>query len=203
MKKENRLKIAAVILAAGGAKRFGYPKPLLLWKGKPFFEHLFLAAQAIGFYPQILVSGAYHDEISKAAEKIPLQIVYNPEWEKGQSTSVRMAIRALPDETEAAVFMLADQPFISPTLLAALADAFLKTRAPVIAPYVGDQRANPLLFARLAFPLLAEITGDQGGRAILDRFPIYKLPWQDSIILFDVDTPEDYSRLKEMEKIDP
>jgi len=192
-------KVASVILAGGGAKRMGYPKPLLMWKGKPILVHLIEASREAELCPILIISGAYHQDIQQVIRGFPVELIYNPDWENGQSTSVAAAIAALPAETEAAIFLLADQPFMPAKLLTMLSDTFKHTHAAVIAPYVGKQRGNPLLFSREVFPELAQLTGDQGGRALLSKYQITQVPWDDAGILFDVDTPEDYQRLLAME----
>jgi molybdenum cofactor cytidylyltransferase len=60
---------------------------------------------------------------------------------------------------------------------------------------VIDQRANPVLFDRVAFPDLMKLEGDVGGRAIFHKYPVEYLPWHDDRLLLDVDTPEMYERL--------
>jgi len=192
-------KIASVILAGGGAKRMGYPKPLLRWRGKPILVHLIEASREAELCPILVISGAYHQDIQQVMSGFPVNLIYNPNWEEGQSTSVRAAIAALPVETEAAIFLLADQPFVPAKLLTLLSDTFKRTHATVIAPYVGEQRGNPLLFSREVFADLAQLIGDQGGRALLSKYQLTQVPWDDAGILFDIDTPEDYQRLLEME----
>jgi len=70
----------------------------------------------------------------------------------------------------------------------------------ILAPLVlEDRRANPVLFDRDTFPDLMQLTGDVGGRGIFDKHRVGYLPWHDDILLLDVDKPEDYQKLKEME----
>ena len=69
----------------------------------------------------------------------------------------------------------------------------------VLAPYVLDRRANPVLFDRVTFPDLLKLEGDQGGRAIFSKFSPTYLDWLDERLLMDVDSPDDYRRLLEVE----
>jgi len=73
------------------------------------------------------------------------------------------------------------------------------THADVIAPLVDGRRGNPVLFDRSTFKDLEQLTGDVGGRAIFSKHLVEYVPWHDASILLDVDTPEDYSRLLELE----
>jgi molybdenum cofactor cytidylyltransferase len=71
-----------------------------------------------------------------------------------------------------------------------------KTSKKIVATFVGDRRANPVSFSRLLYKELSEITGDQGGRFLFANHEVERVQWDDERILIDVDTPEDYERLK-------
>jgi molybdenum cofactor cytidylyltransferase len=192
-------RIAGVVLAGGGAKRFGRSKQILTWRGKSFVEQAVTTALAAGLSPVILVTGAYHDQVVSCLNNETIRVIHNLDWESGQSSSVKSGVNALPAETGGAVFLLVDQPHISDTLIRALVELHRSTMAPIIAPIVRGQRANPVLFDRVTFPDFANLQGDQGGRALFSRYPVSWLEWQDESILLDVDSPEDYQNLLELE----
>ena len=100
----------------------------------------------------------------------------------------------MPEACFGAVFMLADQPQISVSLLSAVMELAWQKDA-VILPVIGDRRANPVFFPKRAFSHLMELEGDQGGRAIFGEFPVAQLPWLDEEMALDIDTREDYDRL--------
>ncbi|MBA4380577.1 MAG: putative selenium-dependent hydroxylase accessory protein YqeC [Anaerolinea sp.] len=97
----------------------------------------------------------------------------------------------------AAIFLLADQPQVTPTVLRALVERHAQDLAPILAPLVQGQRANPVLFDRVTFPDLLALSGDVGGRAIFSKHPVTYLPWLDASLLLDIDTPDDYQKLGE------
>ena len=103
-------RVAGVILAAGGAQRMGQPKQALIWRGQPLVRHVARAALEAGLDPVVVVTGSAADQVEAAVEGLPVQVVNNPEWQAGQSSSVKIGLQALPAETGAAVFLLADQP---------------------------------------------------------------------------------------------
>jgi molybdenum cofactor cytidylyltransferase len=187
--------VAGIVLAGGGSTRFGKPKQILTWRGKTFIQQVVSTALVAGLSPLILVTGANHDQIIKLVGEEVKQVIHNPEWESGQSTSVRAGLSALDPNVGGAVFLLADQPQIPATLIRALVDLHASTLAPIVAPMVNDQRANPVLFDRATFPDFVDLRGDQGGRALFARNPVLWLEWLDESILLDVDSPEDYQRL--------
>ncbi len=186
---------AGVILAAGEASRFGRPKQLLEWRRKPFVRHVAETAIVAGLSPVVVVTGACAEQVETALQGLPLTLCHNPDWRNGQSTSLQRGLRALPDKTGAAIFLLADQPQVPPTLLQALTEGHCRTLSPILAPLVRGQRGNPVLFDRLTFPALQTLSGDVGGRAIFSQFPPAYLPWHDESLLVDVDRPSDLERL--------
>jgi molybdenum cofactor cytidylyltransferase len=192
--------VAGVILAAGRAARYGQPKLLLTWRGKPLVRQVAMKAIQAGLKPVVVVTGAMQDAVQGAIQDLDVIQVYNADWEQGQSTSLKAGLRALPAETGAAIFLLADMPQVPVGLIRALVKRHSQTLHPLVAPTVAGRRANPVLFDQSAFPALFELQGDRGGRVLFDapdRFPVAWVPWDDPVILLDVDTPEDYARLLE------
>ena len=206
--------IAGIVLAAGGSQRFGQPKQLLDWRGEPFVRAVARTALQAGLAPVIVVTGAYGEQVEAAVRDLPVKIIHNHEWQNGQASSIRMGVGPLrrfapppPFSAEVrgkwgrpggGIFLLADQPQVTPTVLHALVEEHAATLAPVIVPMVLDRRANPVLFDRVTFPDLMKLEGDVGGRAIFSKYPVTYLPWHDDALLLDADTPEQYQRLKDL-----
>ncbi len=186
---------AGILLAAGEAARFGQPKQVLGWMGKPLVRHVAESALQAGLSPLIVVTGAHAGAVTEALAGLPVLLSHNPDWREGQSTSIRAGLGKLPRETGAAIFLLADQPQVTPAVLRALVEQHDQQRSRIIAPLVQRQRANPVLFDRVTFPDLLVLSGDTGGRAIFSRYPPAWLPWQDENLLTDIDTPQDYQEL--------
>jgi molybdenum cofactor cytidylyltransferase len=188
-------RVSGIILAAGASQRMGQPKQLLDWHGQPFVRAVARSALSAGLSPVIVVTGAQAAEVRSAVDDLILQVVFNPEWEGGQATSIRTGLQSVQEEIGAAVFLLADQPQISPSLIRSLIERHATTMAPIVAPQAGGRRANPVLFDLTTFPALEKLEGDIGGRAVFASYPIEWLEWQDENILLDVDFPEDYQSL--------
>jgi molybdenum cofactor cytidylyltransferase len=187
--------VAGVILAAGGSQRMGEPKQLLNWRGQTLIRHVITNAIKAKLSPIIVVLGAYFERIKQEIVDLPIQVVKNDDWRKGQSSSLRAGLDAIPDEIGAAVFLLADQPMISSSILSSLVKLHTETLAPIVAPRVHGQRGNPVLFDRVTFPDLRNIHGDMGGRALFTRYPVTHLDVDDPQILYDIDTFDDYKKL--------
>jgi len=187
--------LAAIILAAGESSRFGKPKQILDWRGEPFIRVVAKNAVRAGFTPVIVVTGAHAEQVEPAIRDLDVTILKNQDWKSGQGSSVRTGVQNLPNWCGGAVFLLADQPHVDPSILRALKEKHAEALYPIISPMVLDQRANPVLFDRVTFPDLMNITGDTGGRAIFHKHRVEYLPWHDGSLLLDVDTPEQYQRL--------
>jgi molybdenum cofactor cytidylyltransferase len=187
--------VAGILLAAGGASRLGRPKQLLAWKDEPFVRRVARTALDAGLSPVIVVTGAWAEGVASAVSDVVVRIANNRDWQTGQGSSIRTGVRALPAESGAAFFLLADQPQIPSTLIKALLAEHARTLAPIVAPLVEGRRGNPVCFDRVTFPELLALTGDTGGRALFSHYPVTWLPWHDASVLMDVDTEEDYQRL--------
>jgi len=189
--------IAAIILAAGGAQRFGSPKQLAEWRGQPLVKHVAVTALAAGLNPVVVVTGAAARQVGQVLAGYPIRLVHNPEWQAGQSTSVRAGVSALSPDCGGAVFMLVDQPNIPTALIQTLIEEHSQSIAPIVAPMIDGQRGNPVLFDQVTFPELLSLTGDQGGRQLFSKHPIRYVPWYDRSVLLDVDTPQDLTRFED------
>ena len=187
--------VAGIVLAGGEGKRFGQPKQLLDWKGKPFVWHSAKIALDAGLQPVVVVTGAYRQEVERAIAELPVQLVNNPTWHLGQGTSVSTGVKTLSTSVGAAIFLLADQPHIPQSLIKVLISAHAKTMSGIVVPFVGLQQANPVLFDRDLFLELSTLEGDIGGRKLFDKGDVFKVKWDDPEILLDIDTPDDYERL--------
>jgi molybdenum cofactor cytidylyltransferase len=189
-------RIAGIVLAAGGSTRFGTPKQLLDWHGKPLVRHVAETALEGGLSPVLVITGADQEDISCELKGLPVKAVYNPDWELGQGTSVKKGIEFLSKNVGAAVFLLVDQPFIPPELLMKLRKAHAIKRAPIIQPEVNGDRVNPVLFDQGVFPELLHLKGDTGGRVLFNAYTPRTIPWDDDLIKRDIDTLEDYEELR-------
>ena len=192
--------VAAVILAAGSSSRFGRPKQLLDWDGRPLILSAVDTAWAAGLNPVIVVLGAFADEIEPVLSSRPIQIQRNYHWTEGISSSIRTGASALPGDVDAAVFIPGDQPLLKSGFLQDLVHRYAETGKSIVIPRdVEGQRGNPVLFDRKFFSELSHLSGDAGGRRLFDKYPdeITYQPVTDASVLMDVDTPEAYTMLQD------
>lgn len=184
--------VAAIILAAGESKRFGSPKQLLDWQGQPLLRHVVWQALAVPVVEIVTVLGAHYARVAPALHGLPVTLARNPHWSVGMSSSVALGLRALRQPVDAAIFLLADQPYVTPALVNRIIRTYAETGAAIVAPRADGRRGNPVLFSSEIFPELMAVSGDQGGRALLARYE-ERIHWvnADDRVLFDIDEPQD------------
>jgi molybdenum cofactor cytidylyltransferase len=190
--------VAAVVLAAGLSRRMKCrPKLLLPLEGRPVVRHAVERVLAAGIDTVVVVAGHEAPALADALHGLPVQICENPAPETGQAGSVAIGIAALPAAARAALIALGDQPFVDDRIIPALLAARAQTAKPIVAPRYRDGRGNPVLFGREVFPELVAIAGDEGARSVVarDGGRVALVPF-DFDMPPDVDTPEDYERLR-------
>lgn len=191
--------VTGVILAAGQSRRMGEPKQLLLLGEKPMIWHVAFAACLANFHEVLVITGAFSDEVTQVLKEFPLKVIYNEQWADGQSTSVKKAVESVHPRSQAAVFLLADQPLIDAALINEVIAAYETTKSSIIMPRAQNKPGNPVLFDLETWRLaLLELSGDEGARQIIKKNPgdIRYIEKVDEEIFFDVDTPMEFELMK-------
>ena len=189
--------IAGVVLAAGLSRRMGRPKLLLDLGGAPVIRLSVERILAAGLDEVIVVTPPDAAGIAAALDGLPVRYAVNADPAAGQATSVVAGIRALAPETDAALIALGDQPTLPADVIPALVRARADTGRPIAAPVYRGERGNPVLFAADMFPELCALSGDRGARGVIERDAarVALVPF-DVAMPPDLDTPEDYARLR-------
>ena len=169
-----RGRLAAVVLAAGSASRFGSTKVLAPLGDRPILQHVLDAVAAAGIADVVVVLGSAAAEVEVGIRWRGERRVHNPEPERGLSSSLQVGLRALEAgnfaAVGAAVVLLGDQPLVDPHVIRALEDAWRGGLGPIVAArYSADAAPNPVLLDRSAWPLGLALEGDRGMGPILDR----------------------------------
>ncbi len=194
--RETRRRVAAIVLAAGTGTRMGARvKQLLPWRGKMLIENAIDLALSSQVDETIVVLGARAEIIQPVVAARPVRITLNPEWAQGHSTSIRTGLRAVTSETDAAIFVNADQPLLTHEIVDAVVQRYAETDAEIIAPRYAGRRGSPVLFRRSHFDELGNLHGEEGGREVLAKHTVAFVDFAQADAALDVDTPEDYERL--------
>ncbi len=161
-------RVAAVLLAAGGSTRMrGSLKQLLPWGNSTLVRHTTDLVNRAQVAEIIVVVGRQAEEVKRELGGARGKIVYNPDWEAGRSTSVHAGLRATNPNAAAAIFINADQPFLTANVVDTILQRYFQTLAPIVVPVYGGETGSPVLFARELFDELMQLTGEDGGRKIL------------------------------------
>ncbi len=194
--------VAGVVLAAGSGLRMGRIKQLLPFRGAPLLAHVVASARGAGLQPVVVVLGHCAAWIHREVDLAGTRVVVNPDYRRGQSTTLIRGLEALPPACPAALFLLGDQPLISAELIARVLAGYRLTRAPVVLPTFRGRRGNPVLIDRSLFDRLARLTGDEGARGLFQDCAgqIQRIAVDDPGIHLDVDTWQDYQDLLALEK---
>lgn len=162
--------VAGVVLASGLSRRFGGRNKMLAdIDGRPMVHRTVSAYVDAGLSPVVVVVGHDAGDVAAALGDLPVDLIHNPDFAQGQSRALVRGVGAIDGKVDAAVIGVADQPWLNSETIRLLTRAWEETRAPIVVPVYGGQRGNPVLFSGELFSELLEVTGDTGGRPVLQR----------------------------------
>ena len=210
---------AVIVLAAGMASRMGAAKALLSLPLLPdggrcsALRGLVKQYRAAGVQHVVIVSGFHAEVVEGEAMALGLKAVRNPDAQQGMFTSVRAGVAALTQSGFDGYFFVqpVDIPLVRPLTLRALHDAAEQEEAgraaelavsntaaelPVIIPAFEGQEGHPPLVPMHLAPRIMAHTGQDGLRGALEGAPLRHVAVPDAMILEDMDTPDDYARLR-------
>ena len=168
------MKIATIILAAGGSTRLGgQPKQLLTQHGQSLIRRIVDAAIGIQTGPVIIVLGANESDIRQEIPDLQITIAINPNWQEGLASSLRIGLSTLADEpVDAFLIALTDQPYITADLLHQLITTRQQTGRGIVACRYGESGhlGVPALFDSHHKAEFLQLTGDTGARKLIQTY---------------------------------
>lgn len=213
------LHIGIVLLVGGQSKRMGRNKQLLPWRGKTVLDAVCGALQC-GWggdvvstmsckLPFVAVTGDDHEKLEPIVTKYGFEAIRNEHPDLGQGASIAMGVRHLvetsPLPLDGILCSVGDQPLLTSTVVHEVIGTFSENfhSKTIVVPHYGAnyQSGNPVLFGSHWFESLQHIQGDQGGKTIIrgsGKDHVIKL-WIRDDIGYDIDTPDDFERLKQRE----
>jgi molybdenum cofactor cytidylyltransferase len=189
--------VAPVVLAAGDSSRMGYPKALLKTGSHTFLS---LILETLGSAcPGVVtvVVGRHAEEIRRLTVDPRVRFLVNPRPELGQISSIQLVLRNLEPDLSGCLIWPVDQPMVSAALVRALIGVFNGSGAWIVVPACGGRRGHPVVFRRELFQeLLAWPEGESPKKLIrMHSARTLLVPTEETAVLDDIDTPEDYYRL--------
>jgi molybdenum cofactor cytidylyltransferase len=190
----------------------GRHKLLLPLDDRPVIAHIIDASLASQARPIIVVLGHQSDQVRAQIKHYTLHqeiaLVVNTHYQQGMSSSLRMGIQTILtngyrndtfSQVDSALILLGDQPLITPFVIDTLINAYRTTGMPIVAPLYKGKRGSPVLFDKSLFSELIEVTGDEGGRTVLERHrhKVELIEIGDALANYDIDTWEAYEQVVE------
>ena len=193
-------RIAALVLAAGRSTRFGPENKLLAeLEGKQIVRRTVEAVLESAARPVTVVTGHMGKEVAAALSGLDVQIVHNPDYAQGLSTSLKAGLSAHPGGLDGFIVALGDMPRIASTHINRLIAGFApKEGRSIVLPVHGGKRGNPVLFAAAFLAEMRDVAGDTGARHIIGKFAdeVVEVDLGTDAIFIDVDTKDALERLK-------
>lgn len=186
-------RIAAVVLAAGMARRMGSNKLLAPIEGVAMVARVVDAVLASQARPVVVVTGNEAERVRAALTGRAVTFAHNPDYADGLSASLRRGIAAVPENCDGALVCLGDMPRVPARTLDRLIAAFNPAEGRAICvPVREGRRGNPVLWARRFFPEIGQLAGDVGAKHLIGAYPeaVAEVAVDDDGVLIDIDTPQ-------------
>ena len=186
--------ITAIVLAAGDSTRMNYPKALLPLGDATFLTHILEILDRLGFAEPCVVLGRDAARVRPVIAGARIRILINQAPERGQLSSIQLAISNLGPACSACLVWLVDQPAVSELLVGSLVKLFQDTGAPLALPRCGEKMGHPVIFRRQLFQELLDTPSEQGAKQVVLRHAHQAaiLSTGEAGCVEDVDTPKDY-----------
>lgn len=189
--------IVAVVLAAGASTRMGRPKALLPVEGVPFIERIVRSLERTRVDRTLVVLGHDADAMREAVAYLGVETAVNPDYARGQLSSLQTAIRALEGEpVEAVLVHLVDHPFMESGLVDRMIERFRAEEKLIVVPRFAGRRGHPVLFSCKLFPEFLAAPPEAGAKPVVRGHPdeTLELETGEEGVLIDIDTPEEYRK---------
>jgi len=187
--------ITAIILAAGQSKRMGQPKMLLPWGDETVISHVIATFRKAGAEDILVVTGGARERVEDAIFDLNVTTVFNEKFSEGEMlSSIQRGIKVLKPQTQAILIGLGDQPQVQAGSVQKVCDAYRETKSKIIVPSFQMQRGHPWLVTRPLWDELLQLKSPNSPRDFLNTHhkDIQYVNVNDSGVLADLDTPEDY-----------
>jgi molybdenum cofactor cytidylyltransferase len=192
--------VGAVILAAGMSTRMGQMKVLMPWTdGKTIIEHIIEQLILARIDHITVVTGHEADEVKRLATRLGVHVVHNRSYKTGEMlSSLKVGLKALPENTAASLVVLGDQPQIQPKVIYQVMTAYAEGAGEIVAPSYQMRRGHPILIDRRYWPEIMALPKDGAPRDVLNTHQerIAYVAVDSDSVLTDVDTPQDYSEAR-------
>jgi CTP:molybdopterin cytidylyltransferase MocA len=193
-------RLSAIILAAGLSSRMGKLKPTLPLGTDTILDRCIGLFKTCGIEELVVVTGHRREETGAIAERAGARVVFNPDFAAGMYSSIKTGVRHLVNESDGFFLLPVDIPLVRSGTIRLLARSFSATPAAITYPTFVGRRGHPPLIGRNLLPAILDKKHSEGSlRSLLNTFEnknpeqVVDVPVPDDNILFDMDTPEEYT----------
>ncbi len=191
------INVAVIVLAAGDSTRMGRPKALLDWGGVPMVDHVLGVAAQAGCSRFHVVLGKDAAAIQEGAKLRDANVIVNQQPERGQVSSLKLALQAQDFSTDCCICWPVDVPLVTPTDVRALIAAYGQWRASLMRIFIpthDGRRGHPMLVDIGFRQPFMELKGNESSRKVIDdnHTQVKEVPVDNPGVLADIDTPDEY-----------
>ncbi|HDS09264.1 MAG TPA: nucleotidyltransferase family protein [Firmicutes bacterium] len=193
-----KIKLSAVILAAGESLRMGSPKALLKIGKNTFLEKIYNNLQLCNFNEILCVLGKDSEQIKSDHSTLFMNYLINENHALGQISSIQKGIESVKEDSEGVFLALVDMPLVKIETMRSMIKVWEENKENIIIPTYDDHGGHPVIFPRKFFPNLLNAPMDEGARHVVYNNPdaVIRVPVSDPGVRKDFDYPGDLSDLE-------
>ena len=190
--------VCALLLAAGESKRMGRLKPLLPWQGTSLLKYQVSMLLQSDLDPVSVVLGHQSQKLLRQLPNTPkLKVLYNPEYRKGKTTSLKLGFKNILNSAVDAILILnVDQPRTIGTINTIL-NAYNKYSPLITIPTYQNKSGHPIILSCSLLYELMHITEETLGlRDVINKYSncVHRVPMETDEIIHDLNSEQDYQR---------
>jgi molybdenum cofactor cytidylyltransferase len=188
------LHVAAIVLAAGEARRFGGPKLAMPFGGSTILGSAVSALVGAAVDPIVIVCGPNAPELERLLADCTVTFVQNPDPSRGMLSSVQVGLAAMPEETDRFLVALGDQPRVRAEHVGRLLDEHQASGRGIAIPTHGGKRGHPVVFDRRYRDEILQLDASRTLRDLVhaNSADIVEVEFSSDAVIRDIDTERDY-----------
>jgi molybdenum cofactor cytidylyltransferase len=187
-------RVVGIVLAAGESRRMGRLKALLPFGERTVIEQVLQPLLQAELAAVVVVLGHRAADIAAVIQQLPVQLLYNPDYQHGMTTSVQAALRDITPIPDAYLLALVDQPHLDQGLIQQLLTVYACTSKGIIIPTYQGKRGHPIVIAARYRQDILALGLHQGLHLVTRAHPedTLQMPVDNDDILRDMDYQTDY-----------
>ncbi len=189
--------IASIILAAGNSSRLGQAKQLVRRGNQSMIQYIYEQCVSANLGPTYILTGAYHEEISKELPKA--SILHYSDWEDGMGSTISFAMNQIQlNSLDGVVIVLSDQIFLTSSILLNLVQEAYSSKSSIVNCEYQNGMGPPTYFDKSLFRDLTFLEGADGAKSIVSKHMNHRSFIQFPKGYIDIDTQEDLNLLMDL-----